>query len=79
MKTTIFEWAERQGYTLQDLAKMTGYTDRQLRRIKNGYLPVSEAFAGRVILRMGEWARSLFLYSVSDKSDISSQSSEATA
>jgi len=78
METTLFEWAERRGYNLQDLAKMTGYTDRQLRRIKNGQMPVTETFAGRVIFRMGDWARSLFLAPVSEKSDISSQSSEAT-
>lgn len=77
METTLFEWAEKQGYNLQELAEITGYTDRQLRRIKNGEMPVTEAFAGRVIFRMGDWARSLFLVPMSDISDTSSQASEA--
>lgn len=60
MRTTLFEWAEAQGLSLDDLAEKLGYTTRQLYRIRAGEYPVTETFAGRVILRLGEEARGLF-------------------
>ncbi len=69
MRTKLFEWAERQGFGIADLAGMTGYSERHLLRIRDEGFPVSEAFQARVVLRMGDWSRSLFLPSVSEPPD----------
>jgi hypothetical protein len=61
MKTTLFDWAEKNGYGLVALGKLLGYSARHLRRVRDGEQPVTPAFAGRVVLVLGEWARSLFL------------------
>lgn len=66
MKTRLFEWAEEQGLTLEELAEKTGYSTRHLYRIRDGEWPVTETFMARIILRLGEWARSLFFDEMPD-------------
>jgi transcriptional regulator with XRE-family HTH domain len=65
MQTTLFDWAASKGLTLADLAARLGYSERHLMRIRDGEYPVNEQFAGRVVLRLGDWSRSLFLPPVS--------------
>ena len=67
--TTLFEWAKDQGLSIEALADRLGYSARHLYRIQAGVQPVTDAFVGRVVLRLGEWARSLFLVTVSENSD----------
>ena len=73
MRTRLFDWAEKQGLELTDLAQMTGYSERHLLRIKSGEYPVNDAFRGRVVLALGDWARSLFLPGMSEHSDTVSE------
>ena len=73
METRLFEWADEQGIDLDQLAGMLGYSTRQLYRIKNGEYPVTDSFRGRVILALGDVARSLFLTPVSEQLDIVSK------
>lgn len=68
MITTLFDWANTHGYDLDSLGDLLGYSGRHLRRIRDGEQPVTPAFAGRVVLVLGEWARSLF---VSEQENIS--------
>lgn len=65
MKTTLFEWAERQGISTEELAKMLGYSDRHMYRLKASADDAPESLAARAVLRLGEWARALFLPPVS--------------
>jgi transcriptional regulator with XRE-family HTH domain len=60
MRTTLFAWAEAQGLSVEELAQKVGYSVRHLLRIRKGEWPVTEAFVGRVVLRLGDWARCLF-------------------
>jgi transcriptional regulator with XRE-family HTH domain len=73
MKTRLFEWAKEQRLTLEELSEKTGYSTRHLYRIREGEWPVTEAFMARVVLRLGEWSRSLFLEPVSDETDDTSE------
>lgn len=62
METKLFEWAKRQGISMCELARMTGYSRSHLYRVREQpkkYL--SPVFADRIVGRLGEWARSLFL------------------
>ena len=79
METRLFEWAEEQGIDLDQLSEMLGYSTRQLYRIKNGEYPVTDSFRGRVILKLGDVARPLFLTPESENSDIVSQEAECQA
>lgn len=69
MRTRLFEWAEERGMSVKELAEMLGYSWRQVYRISIGEYPVTEAFVGRVVLKLGDWARSLFFTDVSEDSD----------
>lgn len=69
MRTTLFDWAAQKGLTIADLAACLGYSERHLLRMRDGEYPVNEQFAGRVVLRLGDWARSLFLPAASVASD----------
>jgi hypothetical protein len=69
MRTTLFVWAEKEGISLSELARRLGYSERHLLRIRDGDYPVNEQFAGRVVLRLGDWARALFLPASSVASD----------
>lgn len=69
MRTSLFEWAKEEGLTHKELAQKLGYSERQLYRIRDGHWPVSEAFMARVVLKLGNWARSLFFDEVSLKTD----------
>ena len=79
METRLFEWAQEQGIDLDQLSAMLGYSTRQLYRIKNGEYPVTDSFRGRVILALGDVARSLFLTSVSENLDRVSEGQDDTA
>lgn len=70
MRTTLFEWAEEQGLSLSELGDKLGYSERHLRRIREGEYPLNDAFVAQVVFRLGEWARALFLSSVSENTDI---------
>ena len=59
-RTKLFEWAKEQGMTLKKLSEITGYSVRHLMRIRDGEWPITEAFIGRIVLRLGDEARSLF-------------------
>jgi len=61
MKTRLFEWAEKEGLTMQELAQITGYSRFHLSKIKHGKYPLTEAFVAKIVLNMGDWARTLFL------------------
>ena len=50
--------------SMPNLAARLGYSERHLRRIRDGDWPVTKAFAGRVVLALGDWARSLFFSGV---------------
>ncbi len=69
MRTKLFEWADRQGFDLKDLAEMTGYSERHLRRIRDEGFPVTEDFQAAVVFKMGDWARSLFFAAMSPAGD----------
>jgi len=69
MRSTLFEWAEHEGIRMADLAERLGYSERHLWRIKAGDSPVTQQFMARVVLHLGEWARSLFLPEVSVDTD----------
>lgn len=58
--TGLFDWARDQGLTVEALAERLGYSARHLYRIQAGEQEVTDAFVGRVVLRLGEWARELF-------------------
>jgi transcriptional regulator with XRE-family HTH domain len=58
--TGLFDWARDQGLSVEALAERLGYSARHLYRIQGGEQPVTDAFVGRVVLRLGEWARELF-------------------
>lgn len=73
MRTKLFEWAEKQNLDLEYLAKKIGYSERHLKRIRDEGFPVTEEFQARVVLRMGDWARALFLPEVSPCGDIPSE------
>lgn len=61
MRTTLFEWASKQGISMRELSRMTGYSERHLYRVwKNPGQFLNQGFADRVVGRLGEWARSLF-------------------
>ena len=60
MQTTLWDWAERQGLTVPELAKMIGYDWAHVYRLRRGDWPITRAFAGRVVLALGDWARELF-------------------
>ena len=79
METRLFEWAQEQGIDLDQLSAMLGYSTRQLYRIKNGEYPVTDSFRGRVILALGDVARSLFLTSVSENLDRVSEGQDDAA
>ena len=79
METRLFEWAEEQGIALNQLSAMLGYSTRHLYRIKNGEYPITDSFRGRVILRLGDVARSLFLAPVSENLDRVSEGQDDTA
>lgn len=66
MQTTLFDWAQQANLSLEDLAEMTGYSVRHLYRIRDGDWPITEAFIGRIVLRLGDWARSLFFSATSE-------------
>lgn len=68
-KTTLFEWARAQGWSRTELARRLGYSRRHLLRIEEGEQEITDQFIGRVVLRLGEEARSLFFRSVSQNSD----------
>jgi hypothetical protein len=65
METRLFEWASSQGISTEKLAEMLGYSARHMYRLKASPKDVPEALAARTVLRLGDWARSLFLPSVS--------------
>jgi len=64
MRTRLFEWATEQKLSMGELATMTGYSRRQLERARRrGAVP--QEFQARVVLKLGDWARSLFFPEVS--------------
>lgn len=63
----FFEWARDQGYSMADLAKRLGYSERHLYRIKNGEYPVTRAFQARVVFEFGADTRGLFLPEVTQQ------------
>lgn len=67
MRTRLFEWAAERGLSIADLSDRLGYSERHLYRIKNNEWPVTEEFEARVVLRLGNWARDLFLPDVSNQ------------
>ena len=69
MRTTLFKWARENDMSMPNLAARLGYSERHLCRIRDGDWPVTKAFAGRVVLALGDWARSLFPSDVSTKLD----------
>lgn len=79
MRTRLFDWAIEQGLSLAELAEMLGYSERQLYRIRDGEYPVTEVFQARVVLRLGDWARSLFFDGVSEDSDTTTQRTDTAA
>lgn len=79
IRTRLFDWAQGQGLGLAELSELTGYSERHLMRIRDGHYPVTDSFRGQVILRMGDWARSLFLPQMSDTSDVSADPLDAEA
>ena len=60
MRTTLWAWADAQGLTVRELASRLHYHERHLYLLRSGRYPITPAFAGRVVLIMGEWARALF-------------------
>jgi hypothetical protein len=72
MITTLFEWADRHSMSAEELESLTGYSDRQLRRIRTGEYPVTRAFRDRVVAGFMDLSRSLFLAGVSEYSDATS-------
>lgn len=64
-QTRLFDWATEQGLTMSELARRIGYSRRHLYRIRSGQTPITEEFVARVVLRLGERARSLFFCDVS--------------
>jgi lambda repressor-like predicted transcriptional regulator len=68
MRTTLFEWAQKHGLSMRALSRRTGYSERHLYRVRDEpeqYL--NQAFADRIVGRLGEWARSLFLTEASQQ------------
>ena len=65
METKLFEWASREGISTENLAEMLGYSARHMYRLKASANDVPEALAARAVLRLGDWARALFLPPVS--------------
>lgn len=65
MRTRLFEWAAREGISTERLAAMLGYSERHMYRLKAKPEAVPETLAARAVLRLGDWARTLFLPAVS--------------
>ncbi|OPZ82991.1 MAG: hypothetical protein BWY76_02492 [bacterium ADurb.Bin429] len=65
MRTRLFEWAAREGISTERLAAMLGYSERHMYRLKARPDDVPETLAARAVLRLGDWARTLFLPAVS--------------
>jgi hypothetical protein len=79
MRTRLFQWAAGQKLEMEDLAAMTGYTARHLYRIRaleEAGEPVPDEFQARVVLKLGDWARSLFLPGVPRERVEASQSQD---
>jgi len=65
VRTRLFEWAAREGISTERLAAMLGYSERHMYRLKARPDDVPETLAARAVLRLGDWARALFLPTVS--------------
>jgi len=48
----FFAWAKQQGLGLNELASLLKYTDRHIRRIRDGEYPMTTGFHARVIAFM---------------------------
>ncbi len=77
MRTTLFEWADAQGLTLESLSQKMGYSTRHLRRIRDGEYPITKPFMARVILQLGPWAKCLFSAASVPQRDDSSHSGDS--
>lgn len=60
MKTVLFEWAEKVGYSQAGLGRQLGYSRVYINQVSGGHLPVTLAFQARCALRLGNWSRFLF-------------------
>ena len=60
MKTTIFDWWEKQGKTLKELAGALYYNYHYLCDLKRGYYPVTISFKARCVFALGDQVASLF-------------------
>lgn len=60
MQTSLWAWADAQGLSLAALARRLGYSPEHLSRLRSFAYPITPAFAGRVVLVLGDWARALF-------------------
>lgn len=61
MQTRLFEWAQDSDISMRELARLTGYSWRQLYRARsNPDRYVTSVFRDRVVGAMGDWARALF-------------------
>jgi plasmid maintenance system antidote protein VapI len=58
---TFWEWAQRQGYSMVQLAAKLGYSPEHLSRLKNGKVPITVEFSARCVLAFGDCARQFFL------------------
>lgn len=79
MELTFWEWTQRQGYSLADLATKLGYSAEHISRIKNGHVPVTTPFIARCVFIFGDEVRAFFLSQVSANTDIISVCPEETA
>ena len=69
MQTTLFKWADENGLNMAQLGERLGYSERHMYRIKTGETLITEGFVAQVVYRLGEWARDLFLATVSESTD----------
>ena len=76
MQTTLFKWADENGLNMAQLGGRLGYSERHMYRIKTGETPITEGFVAQVVYRLGEWARALFLATMSEQTDIIAETTE---
>jgi len=80
-QTQLFEWAKKRQLGLDNLAMLTGYSVRHLRRLRDGDYPVTEAAVALLTFRLadmlGDELNGMFVPCVSQKKARTSQARDA--
>lgn len=69
VQLTFWEWAQRRGYSVNQLAEKLGFSPEHISRLKNRRLPITVDFVARCVLAFGDEVRPFFSPEVAIGSD----------